>query len=189
MNHYHLHLMRHGAPEVPGLLLGWQDMASTAAGIAGCIGRAEQVSFGSILSSGLIRAAAAAEEIAMVHGLEAGTDNRWRELDFGDWDGLHPEAIDPASLRQFQNDPDGSSPPGGESWSALVARVSAAIDALPAEDVLVVTHGGAMRAALAALFGFGHQQCQAFAFPYCALLSVRIWPQVPRTAQIVGMAA
>jgi hypothetical protein len=36
---FRLHLLRHGAPEVPGLLLGRTDAAPTGAGVAAC-GRA-----------------------------------------------------------------------------------------------------------------------------------------------------
>ena len=95
--------------------------------------------------------------------------------------------IDSAAMGAFWNDPDADPPPGGERWSALVARVSAALDDMAARDTLVVTHGGAIRAALAALFGFDQRQLWAFDLPYAAMLTLRIWPGTPRTAQIVGL--
>jgi alpha-ribazole phosphatase len=53
---------------------------------------------------------------------------------------------------------------------------------------LVVTHGGAIRAALADLCGFDRRQIWAFDLPYAALVSLRIWPGPKRTVQIVGLA-
>jgi alpha-ribazole phosphatase len=91
-------------------------------------------------------------------------------------------------LTAFWVDPDAHAPPGGERWSALHARVRAALAELPGSDVLVVTHGGAMRAALAVLCGFAREQAWAFDLPYAALLSLRVWPGARPTAQIVGLA-
>lgn len=182
-----LHLMRHGAPEVPDLLLGWHDMASTEEGISGCLDKARNLSIQHVISSDLIRASAPAEAIADSHGLTTSTDKCWRELHFGAWDGLAPDETDQQLLQRFHEDPDAYPPPGGESWSTLVERVKDAIDTLPTQDTLVVTHGGAMRAALAVLFCFTQQQTWSFDFPYCALLSLRIWTGPQRVAQIVGL--
>lgn len=187
MSGFILHLLRHGAPETPGLLLGCTDAAPTPAGIAACVSQVEELTFDTILSSDLVRATRAAETIAAARGLSVSHDPRWRELDFGDWDGLAPSAIDQTAMARFWDDPDINPPPGGERWSALVDRVAAALGDLPARDVLVVTHGGAIRAALAGLFGFGQRQLWAFDLPYAALLSLRIWPGPPLSAQIAGL--
>ncbi|WP_438907651.1 histidine phosphatase family protein, partial [Bacillus licheniformis] len=82
---------------------------------------------------------------------------------------LAPASIDPAALGRFWDDPDAAAPPGGERWSALVARVGAAIAELPPEPTLIVTHGGAMRAALHVLCGFDVRTVWAFTLPYASL--------------------
>lgn len=187
MSSFVLHLLRHGAPETPGLLLGHADVPSSPEGIAACLEQVADLSFTALLSSDLIRASAAADAIGSARGLPVQQDARWRELDFGAWDGLAPARIDSAAMGAFWNDPDADPPPGGERWSALVARVSAALDDMAARDTLVVTHGGAIRAALAALFGFDQRQLWAFDLPYAAMLTLRIWPGVPRSAQIMGL--
>lgn len=69
------------------------------------------------------------------------------------------------------------------------ARVSDATDALAPVDTLVVTHGGAMRAALHHLCGFDLRQLWAFDLPYGALLSLRIWRGAQPGAQIIGLRA
>ncbi|MET3471720.1 alpha-ribazole phosphatase [Novosphingobium sp. 1529] len=188
MSGFLLHLLRHGAPATPGLLLGHDDMAPTAAGLAACTQRAQSVDFAGIVASDLRRCAAAAQAIAAPRALPVQLDRRWRELDFGAWDGLAPAQVSCAALTAFWIDPDAHAPPGGERWSALRARVAAALADLPGSDTLVVTHGGAMRAALTVLCGFVSEQAWAFDLPYAALLSLRVWPGERPTAQIVGLA-
>ena len=188
MSAYMLHLMRHGAPEVAGRMLGRTDDPATEAGIAACLARAEDLAIERIEASDLIRARACAAAIGEPRGVAVEVDPRWRELDFGAWDGLAPAAIDTSALGAFYDDPDASPPPDGERWSALQHRVAQALTAMPPVSTLVVTHGGAIRAALADLCGFDRRQIWAFDLPYAALVSVRIWPGPTRTVQIVGLA-
>lgn len=191
MSGFALHLMRHGAPERPGLLLGRTDDAPTPAGIAACLERARGLRVEALVHSGMRRTRMLAQALADTPDspLSAPSsasppptprapieDRRWRELDFGAWDGLAPDAVDPAALARFRDDPDACPPPEGERWSALVARVGAAMADLPPRPTLVLTHGGTMRAAMAALFGFATAQLWAFDLPYGALLSLRLWP-------------
>ncbi|SDA13052.1 histidine phosphatase family protein [Sphingomonas sp. NFR15] len=189
MTPFVLHLLRHGAPERAGLLIGRSDVAPTPDGIRACRDQASDLDVAGVVSSDLARARLAARAIGDDLGVPVVVDPRWRELDFGAWDGLATSAIDPAALSRFWDDPDAAPPPGGERWSALLARVGAAIAALPPRATLVVTHGGAMRAALALLCGFGTRQLWAFDLPYAAMLSLKIWPGTPRTAQILALRA
>lgn len=186
-----LHLLRHGAPELPGRLMGRTDGIPTAEGIAACVAKAAPLDIAHVVTSDLLRTRRAAEAIAVVRGLPVGVDGRWRELDFGTWDGLAPEAVDVQALAAFYDDPEANPPPQGEPWSALVARVSAAMFALPAEPVLVVTHGGAIRAALHVLCGFPQRQLWAFALPCAARISLEVWPAAHRdeapTGQITAL--
>ncbi len=185
MSGFLLHLLRHGAPETPGLLMGRSDGAPTAAGIAACVEQVDDVAFTTLIASDLARARLAGQAISAACGTPLTIDRRWRELDFGAWDGLAVGDIDGTALARFWDDPDAAPPPDGERWSDLVARVAAAIDALAPVPTLVVTHGGAMRAALAVLCGFAQRQVWAFDLPYAGLLSIRLWPG--EGAQIVGL--
>ena len=187
MTPFLLHMLRHGAPERPGLLMGRTDGAPSRAGIDACLGKTAGLGIDTLFCSDLARARLAAEAIGARHGLVANIDPRWRELDFGAWDGLPPDAVDAAALARFHDDPDAAPPPAGERWSALTARVSAAVEALPGGSVLVVTHGGAMRAAMAHLCGFARPQLWAFDLPYACLLSLRVWPGASPAAQILAL--
>jgi alpha-ribazole phosphatase len=182
-----LHLLRHGAPETPGLLMGWTDGVPTSAGIAACAERTASIEVDAIVSSGLSRCDRAAEAIGSRLALSITIDPRWRELDFGGWDGKASDEIDREALGRFWVDPDASPPPGGERRSALVTRVAAALSDVVKRPSLVVTHAGAMRAALSVLCGLDHGQCWAFDLPYAALLSLRVWPGERPSGQIVGL--
>lgn len=187
MTGFALHLLRHGAPETPGLMMGRTDGAPTADGIAACVRQAEGLGIERLASSDLLRCSRAAEAIGGAHDLPPTIDPRWRELDFGAWDSKAASEVDPDTLGAFWTDPDANPPPGGERWSALVARVSAALDALEPAPTLVVTHAGAMRAAIHILCGFDQRQLWAFDLPYAARLTLHIWPGDPRTAQLVEL--
>ncbi|QJU59761.1 histidine phosphatase family protein [Sphingomonas sp. AP4-R1] len=160
-----LYLLRHGEPELAGRMLGRTDCAVTEAGIAACRARAGGLAVEHLVASDLRRA----RDCAGAIGAPA-IDPRWRELDFGEWDGLAAAEIDPVALGRFWDDPDAAPPPGGERWGDLVGRVGSALAALPDVPTLVVTHGGPMRAALHLLCGFDRRQVWAFDLPYAALL-------------------
>lgn len=179
--------MRHGDPVLTGRMLGRTDCPATPAGIAACVEAAARLDIKTIVTSDLVRARACADAIAAPRAVIARIDPRWRELDFGDWDGLSAAEIDSEELDRFWQDPDAAPPPGGERWSILVARVAAAIDQ-PDDRTLVVTHAGAMRAALATLCGFDVRHGWAFDLPYACTLSLRLWRGEAPTAQIIGLA-
>lgn len=188
MAEFLLHLLRHGAPETPGLLMGRTDGLPTPEGIAACMAQTADIPFDHIVSSDLRRTLAAAKAIAAQRALAVAVDPRWRELDFGQWDGLAPDHVDPDALSRFQNDPDACPPPEGERWSALVDRAMAALGDLSPRPTLALTHGGTMRAVLAGLFGFTQGQLWGFDLPYGTMLSLRVWTGGDRPyAQIAGL--
>jgi len=189
MTPFVLHLLRHGEPSIPGRLLGRTDAEPTERGIAACLRQVSDLSVQAIVSSDLRRASGVAAAARDRFGVPVTIDPRWRELDFGDWDGLQASEIDASALARFWDDPDAAPPPAGERWSALIDRVGGAIGALAPRTTLVVAHGGSIRAAVALLCGFGQRQLWALDLPYAALLSLRIWPGDRPTAQITGLRA
>lgn len=91
-------------------------------------------------------------------------DDRLRELDFGEWEGLRWDAIPRASLDAWAADVAGFAPPGGESFDRLVGRVRAALAVLDGPHV-VITHAGVIRAAHR-LAGWSAADAAALAVPY-----------------------
>jgi broad specificity phosphatase PhoE len=82
------------------------------------------------------------------------------EQDLGDWHGLAHAALPPllaAPAHPFWPLSAAEVPPGGESFEAVVARVGPAVERIAAEmgdePVVVVGHGGSIRAAVAHAMG------------------------------------
>ncbi len=82
-------------------------------------------------------------------------DPRLKELTFGDWEGLtwsEVEAKYPGAEIIRDADKWAFSPPGGESYAALAARVQSWLGERDS-DVFIVSHGGVARAFMAILAG------------------------------------
>lgn len=186
MNVRRVHLVRHVPPVSPGLLWGHGDVAPAVVDCTTLHQRVQEVAPTRLVSSDLARAMLPAQRVAEKLGLELETSPDWRELDFGAWDGLAPEAIDVDALTAFWDDPEANPPSGGERWSQLCTRVRAGLAALE-DSALVVTHAGAMRAALSVLTGLDHHGVWAIDLPHRARLTLRIWPGSKLAGQVVGL--
>ena len=99
-----------------------------------------------IVSSPLLRARQTAEAVARATGVPLQADDGLAELDFGEWEGLTiAEASQrwPDEVTAWLGNVD-AAPPGGESFAAAIARVSAALDRLLAahqfRTLLLVSH-------------------------------------------------
>ena len=78
------------------------------------------------------------------------------EQSFGDWQGLtwdEMKAADADAYEEFWQDPADNAPPGGESFAAVIERTAAVVRRRTAahagRDIVAVTHGGTIRAAVA----------------------------------------
>ena len=181
-----VHLLRHGPPERTGLLLGHLDEPPLVADCPIMLERARALPVRQIVSSDLSRTGLQAEHLAGHLGVPLTYAPCWRELDFGAWEGMAPDMIDPQALSHFWSDPGGNPPPGGECWPDLCKRVRSGLTDLET-GTLVVSHAGAMRAALSVLTGLDHKDVWAIGLPYRALVSVRIWPGSPLSGQIIAL--
>lgn len=114
-----------------------------------------------VVASDLARAMETAQIIADVVGCgPVQSDPAWREINFGVWEGLTWEEIRqryPDLEERYHVDPAEVQIPGGESQRAVQLRMRKALDNLittyPDREILVVSHGGALRLLLADLLG------------------------------------
>lgn len=108
---------------------------------------------------------------AILSDLVPVVDDRWAEASLGRWEGRTPDELG----RDYTRWRSGTLvPPGGEDLDALEARVAdAAHDAaaLPG-PVLVVTHGGVIRAALARFVGLTADRIEPVAAPSLTVIEV-----------------
>jgi len=144
-----------GQADAPGLTgRGISQAQNVARLLAG-----EQV--GAIRSSDLLRALQTAEPVAASLGLPVVTDRLLRERSFGLAEGTGLRTLSPqlSGIRYGRVVDADASPPGGESIRELYARAVRIVEALQGHpepgDVVLITHGGMVRALLALLVGTG----------------------------------
>lgn len=157
-----IYLARHGrtAANAGGLLLGRADVELDDVGRVQAQSLPARIpSAARVVSSPLRRCVATAESF----GLPVEIDDRWIELDYGEFD-QRPIGEVPADVwDRWRGDPS-FAPPGGESLTALGTRVRAALDELAAgqagpdaPDVVVVTHVSPIKAGVAWALGVGDE--------------------------------
>jgi probable phosphoglycerate mutase len=151
-----LTLLRHGrtVSNAGGLLQGRADNPlddeghRQAAAAAAAIGPVDLV-----IASPLLRAQETARHL---NATELVTDDRWIELDYGDWDGRPMSDVPRETWARWRGDL-GLRPPNGETLIELGMRVRSALDqlvesALP-DRVVVVSHVSPIKAAIAWTLG------------------------------------
>lgn len=153
-----LYVVRHGRTEAnaSGQLLGRADVPLDAEGrqqaqrLAGRLPTPARV-----ISSPLARC----RETAEAFGVPVEIDERWIELDYGEYDRTPIGDVPAAVWSRWRSDLT-FAPAGGESIAELGARVRAGMEALqpdlvaaPDDDVVVVSHVSPIKAAVAWALG------------------------------------
>jgi broad specificity phosphatase PhoE len=150
-----LYLVRHGRTEANagGRLQGRIDLPIDDVGRAQAAAITSLVtSVDRVISSPSLRA----RQTAAVFGMEMELDERWLEMDYGEFDGLPLGDVPRDQWQQWISDPD-FRPPGGESLREMGKRVHAACDdlleAARHHDIVVVSHATPIKAAMAWALG------------------------------------
>ncbi|WP_456155733.1 alpha-ribazole phosphatase [Veillonella sp.] len=170
-----LYIVRHGETEWNkiGKYQGITDVPLNENGIAqakACGNALKDVHFDRILSSDLSRALVTAETIRGSRQLEITTDERLREINFGDWEKLLFSEIEdrwPGLIDQMYRRPDIVKVPNGESFQEVQDRAwSAVSDFLNKnnedETILITCHGGTIRTILCKLLDISISHCWNF---------------------------
>jgi broad specificity phosphatase PhoE len=159
-------LIRHGEStgNAAGLLLGRIDAPLTERGLAqaktlgGALAGVTRV-----VSSPLERARHTAEALDL--GLPIEIDDRWVELDYGEFDGQALGSVPAEVWKRWRSDPD-YRPPGGETLAEAGLRVRSACEELFAGGestnartghVVVVSHVSPIKAAVCWAMGLGDE--------------------------------
>jgi broad specificity phosphatase PhoE len=180
-------LVRHGEStwNELGLVQGHDNSAQlTARGREQAQAAAEslrELGFQALVASDLDRARETAEIVGSVLGLEVTTDPLLRERGFGVVEG-HPISELTPSMSGIEHaimvDAE-TSAPGGETFRDVVARaelfVKRMLDERPRERVLVVTHGGTIRALRASV---SDQALEGS--PWYVVGNCSVWPLNPK---------
>jgi len=154
--------IRHGQTEwnVTGRYQGQSDVQLSEEGRQQAVKLAENFpveKVDAIYASDLQRAMVTAETIAKRFGLSVQAELAFRELSFGDWEGLtYQQIVDKweDAMANFLQHPDILEIPGGESFPAVqqraVTRLNDLIEKHDGQTIVIVAHGAVLRTMLAA---------------------------------------
>lgn len=108
------------------------------------------------------------------------------EINFGEWEGRGWDQIERALLDAWAADVLQFSPPGGESAAMLQARVVNCITELRATSVALVTHAGAIRAALGHWLRLPVGEWSQLALDFGSITLVDVEPGAPAVLRFIN---
>lgn len=167
-------ILRHAECEGGSIFRGSTDVALSDDGWA----RLRRVTkplagWDAIVSSPMRRCRAFATELAAARDVSLAVDERFREMHFGDWEGVPIADVwaqQPEAARGWSTDPENHTPPGAESLAAIRARVAEGWVELVAAHrgghVLMVAHGGVIRGLIAHVLDLPPVATNRFGMPY-----------------------
>lgn len=160
-----LDLLRHGETTASGIYQGRTDVPLSAKGkqqMQQALGKT--VGWQRILCSPLLRCRCPAEAAAGLLGLDLLSVDWLQEYDFGEWDGRTLAEVykqQPEKVDAFWHNPQINPPPGGERIGDFSQRVTNGRDRLldsGDKHLLLVTHGGVIRALVSECLGINPAQ-------------------------------
>ena len=143
--------------------------------------RLASLSIDAIYASSLSRARETAEIVSKTLGVPVkGFYEELWEMNFGAWEGLTASDIERSyaeSFRLWRRNPERVKIPKGESFNEVVERVTRGMKKILSdrgENILVVAHGGSIRAALAGLFAMDISASWRIRIDNCSLTSMEL---------------
>jgi broad specificity phosphatase PhoE len=172
-------LVRHAASHGAGTFLGQKDEPLTAEGrqqLKGLVRKLSPFRFHAVFASDLVRAVETARRVTLRQNLELQIRPGLREMHFGRWQGLSWEQIqrhDPRGTSRWLKHFPSQAIPGAEPFRQFKTRVKAELRAIVRANkgrcVLVVTHAGVIRVAIAEALGMKDENIFRLAQEPCAL--------------------
>ena len=199
-------LLRHGQTDynVADRLQGHTDIPLNSTGISQAEALAtylKDVKIDVYISSPLSRAKVTGEKVAASHGATiAKTDDRLKEIDYGDWTGWYKKDLKEQKAddwKQWEEHPESWKMPNGESAEELGTRGAAALQDYANEyagkTVLVAAHSLLNQATLCKILGLGFDHFYDFAQDNTSFSVFRYekgkwtlltWNDIPHTGKV-----
>ena len=164
---FRLFVVRHGITDWTRerRFAGWRDIPLSEAGRRQCEAVAQTLEGASpagVCASPLERTRVSAEIIAKPHRLGVALNPAFREMGFGQWEGITREEAASRYPREWEiwrTTPEQFQAPGGEPLTSVAARVAEALEELRAEHegacAILVTHAIVSRLIVLAALGLG----------------------------------
>lgn len=162
-------LLRHGDTNYPGRYIGSRDVPLSAAGvdqITALRDAVQEMKIDRILASPMLRCRQTCE--LLLPSIDITWVEELREIDFGDWEGLSFSEIvakDPTHVEQWADWSLDFCFPGGESIGHFVRRmqkVGKHLAGLAEKNIMVISHGGVLRALLCHYLGLAPEKYLLF---------------------------
>lgn len=171
--------VRHAPVDSAGIIYGQMDMPCDTSHLATYEGLAALLPGG---AQWVVTPLRRTQQTAAAIIAARGDSPAWLEVpafmeqNFGEWQGRPRDEVaakQPERWNQFWLAPAEHAPPGGESFADLVARTRGAVAEISereaGSDIIAVTHGGTIRAALAVALNLPPAQALAFVVDNCSL--------------------
>ncbi len=180
-----IHLVRHGETDwnVERRLQGWTDIPLNATGLRQARAAALVLAgreIGAVISSDLSRARDTAELIAVEAGVEVATDPALRERNYGVAEGRLNSELEvqfEGRLDERWADPDFTFE-GGETRRDVYLRLATFLTELlaapPQHEIVLVSHGGALRVARGFLEGLPVEQLPRSSFDNGEIVTLEV---------------
>lgn len=176
-------LLRHGACEGGNIFRGVTDVPLTKTGWGQMSKAIEQQSgWDRVITSPLQRCQKFAQQHADQLNLPLSTNEEWREINFGIWEGQEIKQIratNPETVDRYFSDPGSVTPDGGESMAAARERVINAwrntLSLYPREHLLIVQHAGTIRLLLTHIMDSPLSAATRFDVGYASMTRIRVY--------------
>ncbi|GAA0424144.1 histidine phosphatase family protein [Cocleimonas flava] len=150
-----LDLLRHGKLDTPGIFCAEASTPVSAEGMQDLINTTKDGSWDIIISSPQQRCVVFAQKLSKDKNCPLVIDDRFKEMNFGDWVGKKSDELwqqYPEQYQQLWQTPDDFVAINGESMQQFAERIHSGLqDILSSyqnQSILVITHGGVIRQVL-----------------------------------------
>ncbi len=186
-------ILRHGQTEGGEIFRGKTDVMLSEEGLrqmdCALIGHA---GWEHIITSPMQRCLYFSARLALKHNISHTINDDFQEISFGDWDGKTFVDVKHNNSKAFENfwrDPIKHTPPGAEPIGIFHERVKTGfwqeIERHQGKHLLMVVHGGVVRAILSEVLKTPMDSLLRFYVPYACLTRIKIyhegkncWPQL-----------
>ncbi|MDH5517735.1 MAG: alpha-ribazole phosphatase family protein [Gammaproteobacteria bacterium] len=176
-----INLLRHGEVEGENCFRGHSDEPLSKAGWLQMTNAVACCQPDLIISSPLKRCAVFAAEWSAQQQIKLIEMADFKEINFGDWDGLSAEQIQltsAAELNQFWSNPTEYTPPNAETLKDFQRRVVTGwqqlINRFKDQNILLVTHGGVIRIIIAHILSIPVDKILSIESALASMTQIRI---------------
>lgn len=175
-------LLRHGEVEGDAVYRGITDDPLTDAGWQQMVDALEdKKGWDLIISSPLQSCSEFADLLASEEDIDLDINKKFKEIDFGEWEGYSPNEIlkeSPDLLHAWSKSPTKITPPGGEDYYEFRARVLKSFHKIISEslgqNLLIVTHSGVIRLILMDILGMNDEKLFSLNVDYASFSKIQI---------------